>query len=49
MRFDLTSLEIFTAIAEEGSLTRAAQLKHIAVSAISKRISELEDQVGPSC
>ncbi|MFT4271147.1 MAG: LysR family transcriptional regulator [Pantoea sp.] len=46
MRYDLTSLAIFIAIAEEGSLTRAAQLKHIAISAISKRVSELEEQSG---
>lgn len=46
MRYDLTSLDLFITIAEEGSLTRAAHLKHIAISAISKRISELEDQAG---
>ena len=46
MKYDLTSLDIFVTIAEEGSLTRAAQLKHIAVSAISKRVAELEEQAG---
>ncbi|MEA1028036.1 LysR family transcriptional regulator [Pseudomonas sp. N-137] len=31
---------------QERNLTRAARIKHLAVSAISKRISELELQVG---
>lgn len=42
MRYDLTSLKIFVAVAECGNLTRAAEREHLAVSAISKRISELE-------
>lgn len=42
MRHDLTSLEIFVAVAECGNLTRAAERQHLAVSAISKRIGELE-------
>jgi DNA-binding transcriptional LysR family regulator len=42
MRHDLTSLEIFVAVAECGNLTRAALRQHLAVSAISKRIGELE-------
>ncbi len=46
MRYDITSLDLFIAVAEERNLTRAARLKHLAVSAISKRISELEAQVG---
>lgn len=43
MRYDLTSLRIFVAVAECGNLTRAAERQHLAVSAISKRIAELEE------
>jgi DNA-binding transcriptional LysR family regulator len=46
MRYDLTSLKIFVAVAECGNLTRAAEREHLAVSAISKRIAELESIVG---
>ena len=45
MRHDLVSLKIFVAVAECGNLTRAAEREHLAVSAISKRIAELEDQL----
>ncbi|RRV10126.1 LysR family transcriptional regulator [Pseudomonas sp. v388] len=46
MRYELTSLDIFITVAEERNLTRAARLKHLAVSAVSKRITELEAQAG---
>ncbi|MBZ0059729.1 MULTISPECIES: LysR family transcriptional regulator [Leclercia] len=46
MRFDLVSLSLFVAVAEEQNLTHAARRKHTAVSAVSKRIAELEQQVG---
>lgn len=46
MRFDLVSLSLFVAVAQEQNLTRAARRKHTAVSAVSKRIAELEQQVG---
>jgi DNA-binding transcriptional LysR family regulator len=46
VRYDITSLDLFIAVAEERNLTRAARLKHLAVSAISKRITELETQAG---
>lgn len=46
MRYDLVSLSIFVAVAEEQNLTRAARRKHTAVSAVSKRIAELEQQIG---
>lgn len=42
MRHDLTSLELFVTVAECGNLTRAAERRHLAVSAVSKRIVELE-------
>lgn len=46
MRYDLTSLEVFVAVAESGNLTRAGARQHLAVSAISKRIAELEEVAG---
>ena len=46
MRYDLTTLEIFVAVAEEANLTRAANRVHLAVSAVSKRITELEELAG---
>jgi len=46
MRYDLVSLSLFVAVAEEQNLTRAARLKYLAVSAVSKRIAELEQQIG---
>ena len=45
MRHDLTSLKLFIAVAECGNLTRAADREHLAVSAISKRITEMEELV----
>jgi DNA-binding transcriptional LysR family regulator len=46
MRHDLVSLKIFVAVAECGNLTRAAEREHLAVSAISKRVTELEELIG---
>lgn len=46
MRHDLVTLKLFVAVAECGNLTRAAEREHLAVSAISKRIGELESLVG---
>src|SRR4051812_21661944 len=40
-RLDLTTLQLFLAIFEEGTLTRAAEREAIAVSAASKRLLEL--------
>ncbi|CDY75202.1 Transcriptional regulators, LysR family [Caballeronia glathei] len=45
-RLDLTTLQLFLAIFEEGTLTRAAEREAIAVSAASKRLLELEQAVG---
>ncbi|MEQ1940233.1 LysR family transcriptional regulator [Mesorhizobium sp. CN5-321] len=42
MRFDLLSLELFVAVCEEQSIAKAADREHIAASAVSKRISDLE-------
>jgi DNA-binding transcriptional LysR family regulator len=46
MRYDLVSLKLFVAVAECANLTRAAEREHLAVSAISKRIAELEALAG---
>jgi len=45
-RFDLTSLRLFAAVVESGSLTAAARLCALSVPAVSKRIRELEALVG---
>lgn len=46
MRHSLISLKIFVAVAECGNLTHAAEREHLAVSAISKRVTELEEIAG---
>ncbi|MCZ0964081.1 LysR family transcriptional regulator [Paracoccus benzoatiresistens] len=45
-RFSLTTLRIFVAVAEERVLTRAAEREAIALSAASKRLADLEADVG---
>lgn len=45
-RLDLTTLHLFLAVYEEGTLTRAAERESIAVSAASKRMLDLEQAVG---
>lgn len=45
-RIDLTSLQLFVAVCELGSIGRAAQQEFIAASAVSKRLSDLEAAVG---
>lgn len=45
-RLDLTTLQLFLAVHEEGTLTRAAEREAIAVSAASKRLAELEQAIG---
>lgn len=46
MRLNLYSLQLFVAVVEEGTIAAAAEREHIASSALSKRISELERLVG---
>jgi DNA-binding transcriptional LysR family regulator len=41
-RIDLTTLQLFVAVCEEGNLTRAAAREGIAASAVSKRLHDLE-------
>ena len=45
-RMDLTSLQLFVAVCELGSIGRAAEQEFIAASAVSKRLSDLEASVG---
>ncbi len=42
MRFDLLSLKLFVIVCEQQSISRTADIEHIAASAVSKRISDLE-------
>ena len=42
LRFDLLTLQLFVAVVEEQSIAQAAEKKNIAVSAVSRRISDLE-------
>jgi len=46
MRIDHYSLELFISVAETGSIARAASLNHIAASALSRRLSDLEEVMG---
>jgi DNA-binding transcriptional LysR family regulator len=46
VRLNLYSLQLFVAVVEEGTIAAAAEREHIATSALSKRISELERLVG---
>lgn len=46
MRPDLTSLALFIRVAEARSITKAAAASHIALAAASRRIAQLEDQLG---
>ncbi|MBU7573155.1 MAG: LysR family transcriptional regulator [Hydrogenophaga sp.] len=45
-QMDLTSLQLFVAVCELGSIGRAAEREFIAASAISKRLSDLENALG---
>ncbi len=46
MRFDFKDLELFVAVAEAGSIARAAERCHTVASAVSKRLSDLEASLG---
>lgn len=46
IKIDFTTLKIFIAISEVGSLSSAAEREHIAIAAVSKRISDLEATAG---
>ena len=44
-RIDLTSLQLFVAVCELGSIGKAAEREFIAASAVSKRLSDLEEHL----
>lgn len=46
LRLDFTTLRIFLAVADTRNITRAAEREHIASSAVSKRLSDLEHMLG---
>jgi DNA-binding transcriptional LysR family regulator len=46
VRFDFRDLELFVAVADSGSIARAAERSHTVASAVSKRLSDLEQTVG---
>lgn len=46
MKFDIRDLELFVAVAGAGSIARAADRSHTVPSAVSKRISDLEEIFG---
>ena len=45
-RLDLVSLSLFNLVVRTGSISKGAELAHLAVGAASKRVSDLEDAVG---
>ena len=45
-QLEFTTLRLFAAVAEAGSLSAAAEKSNIAVAAVSKRISDLESSTG---
>lgn len=46
--FDIVTLRVFLAVARAGSIGAAARNEHIAASAVSRRISDLEHDLGVS-
>jgi len=46
LKFDLRDLELFVAVADSGSIARAAERAHTVPSAISKRLSDMEEALG---
>lgn len=46
MKIDSTTVQLVLAIAEEGSISRAADRLNLAVAAASRRVTELEQQCG---
>ncbi len=45
-KFDIVTIRLFVAIVKAGSINEAARREHIATSAVSRRIGELEALLG---
>jgi DNA-binding transcriptional LysR family regulator len=45
-RIDFITLKLFSTIGDELNLTKAAEREHLALAAVSKRITDLEDELG---
>jgi len=45
-KYDFITLKLFVAISDTGQLSAAAEREHLALAAVSKRISDLESMVG---
>lgn len=45
-KLDFVTLKLFVAIADEGRMSAAAERQHIALAAVSKRVSDLEELLG---
>jgi DNA-binding transcriptional LysR family regulator len=45
-RIDFITLKLFSTIADELNLTKAAEREHLALAAVSKRITDLEEESG---
>jgi len=45
-RIDLYNIRLFIAVAQEGSIARAAEREHLAASALSRRLADLEHSLG---
>lgn len=46
MKYNLITLKMFLTVSRTGSIAQASEAENVAASAISKRISDLEDQIG---
>ena len=46
MKYNLITLKMFLSVVRMGSISQASEVENVAASAISKRISDLEDQIG---
>ena len=46
MALDPKSLKLFIRVIQAGTISAAAEQEHIAAAAISRRISDLEEQMG---
>jgi DNA-binding transcriptional LysR family regulator len=45
VNLDLRTLKLFVAVVEEQTVAKAAAREHIAASAVSKRIADLENEM----